>query len=90
MASRETEGESEGCEAQSDDMSAGIYWMLAYKATADKQTLIMFARTKGSHISYGDGGPKGSCAHSIRGISPHSLQGVDLGFCFNSNTGVYG
>ena len=35
-------------------MRAGIFWMLAYKATADKQTLIMFARTKGSHISYSD------------------------------------
>ena len=27
-----------------------------WEATADKQTLCMFARAKGSHISYGDGG----------------------------------
>ena len=71
-------GEDEALPREGDDMSAGIYWMLAYKATADKQTLIMFARTKGSHISYGDGGPKGLCAYSIRGDSPILFKGFYL------------
>ena len=31
-----------------------------------------------------------SCAHSIRGVNPHHLQGVDFGFCLNQTQGFTG